>query len=159
MFNLKGHWMVHGQGRMLIQYSNHQRLLQWEMTCRQAFWIDQSSCYAYTLSHTLSLFHTCPYVQPQTFRYTHSNWNLLHKLLLSHSQWKSVRKPHCFDRRHTRSRRRVCQFFNHLAADDLWKEWPCHDKVSELCTFNYRSEGSTYIRMQHPSQVLLIALR
>lgn len=95
----------------------------------------------------LSLIHSHYFIRAHTYSLklsgTHTNWNLLHKLFLSHSQWKSVRKPHCFDRRHMRSRRGVCQFFNHLAADDLWNEWPCHDKVSELYTFNYRSEGIT----------------
>lgn len=68
-------------------------------------------------------------------------------------------KAHCFDSRHMSSRRGVCQLINHLAADDLWSEQPYHDKVSEPCTFNYRSEGSTHISMQHPSQLLSIALR
>lgn len=72
---------------------------------------------------------------------------------------KSVSKADWFDSRHMSSRRRVCRLINHLAADDLWSEWPYHDKVSETCTSNYRSEGSTYINMQHQSLLLLIALQ
>lgn len=84
---------------------------------------------------------------------------LLHKLSLAHTLWESVSKAHCFDSRHMSRRRRVCRLINHLAADDLWKEWPHYDKVCEPCTFNYGSEGSTYISMQHPSPLLLITLR
>lgn len=120
---------------------------------RKALGIDWRTLY----SCALSLIHT---LFAHTRTYSHSllgTPTLLHKLLLSHTLWKSVTKAHCFDSRHMRSRRRVCRLINHLAADDLWREY--HDKVCEPCTFNYRSEGRAYISMQHPSPRLLIALR
>lgn len=45
----------------------------------------------------------------------------------------------CFDSRHMSRRGRVCWLISHLADDVLWSERPYHDKVSEMCTFNYRS--------------------
>lgn len=133
--------MVHALMRMLIQYSSLS-------DCRAVINFFNEKCPAD--KHFESIGGSRP-----SLAHTHTP-NLAHKLLLFHTLWKSVSKAHCFDSRHMRSRRRVYQLINHLAADDLWSECFCHDKVPELCTFNYRSEGSAYIKMQHPSQLLLI---
>lgn len=155
--------MVHGPGRMLIvalmRYSNSFVLRtisvfsdeKWPMRkgIRNRF---EDSLHLFSHSYTLYSTRVRSYTDFQAR-------DLLHKLLLSHTLWKSLSKAHCFDSRRMSSRRRVCRLINHLAADDLWSEWPYHDKLSEPCTFNYRSEGSGYISMRHPSPLLLIALR
>ena len=155
VLRLRGHWMVHGPGRRLIvilmPYSNSfvSRPIKTSQLRndrgREALGIDSR---ALSASHA----HVGTYTGL-------SLETLLHKLSLAHTLWESVSKAHCFDSRHMSRRRRVCRLINHLAADDLWKEWPHYDKVCEPCTFNYGSEGSTYISMQHPSPLLLITLR
>lgn len=100
--------------------------------------------------------HVCTYTD---FHSKHSHWTSCTNSCFLTLAGNQSAKAHCFDSRHMSSRRRVCRLINHLAANDLWREWPYHDKVSEPCTFNYRSEGSTYISMQHPSPLLLIALQ
>lgn len=84
---------------------------------------------------------------------------LLNKLSPSHTLRISVSEAHRSASRRTSSRRTARRLISHLAADDLWSQRPRHDKVCEPCTFNYRSEGSVDISMQHPSLLLLIALQ
>lgn len=108
-----------------------------------------------------------PFIPTLHFKHTCSHFFTSRLLLnpqqqtLAFSLWISVSKAHCsiWQQTYMSSRGRACWLISHLAADDLWTEWPYRDKVCEHCTFNYRSEGRAYISMQHPSPLLLIALQ
>lgn len=139
--------MVHGRGRMLIvilmQYSHSFvsrtiRVFAAEKWQRKRA-IRNRFIYTPLQTHT----HTHVRKHTQARRRTRPAWSLSEKTLASsHSGRISVSKAHCFDSGRMGSRRAVCRLINHLAADDLCREWPYHDKVREPCTFNYRSEAS-----------------
>jgi len=133
--------------------------------CRKALGIDLRTLHTCALSHTyahirrlssalalteiscttlaFSLTHTHGYTHLNTHTHTYGGNRSAKPIALTADIWAAV----------------VCRLIDHLAADDLWRKWPNRDKVSEPWTFNYRSEGSRYISMRHPSPLLLIALQ